>query len=74
MRSNYNLQYPKSNGQNQLCSPYQGITVLSSKGMKLKQDHRGVKFKQRCWLTPWIDFNTEKETMQRVTLRRMCSN
>ena len=30
------------------------------KGMKLKQVHRGVKFKQRCWLKPWIDFNTEK--------------
>ena len=30
------------------------------KVMKLKQVHRGVKFKQRCWLKPWIDFNTEK--------------
>ena len=30
------------------------------KGMKLKQVHRWVKFKQRCWLKPWIDFNTEK--------------
>ena len=30
------------------------------KGMNIKQVHRGVKFKQRCWLKPWIDFNTEK--------------
>ena len=30
------------------------------KGMRLKAVHRGVKFKQRCCLKPWIDFNTGK--------------
>jgi len=44
------------------------------KGMKLKQVHRGVKFNQRFWLKPWIDFNTEKEKRQRATLRRICLN
>ena len=28
--------------------------------MKLKKVHKGVKFKQRAWLKPWIDFNTGK--------------
>ena len=28
--------------------------------MKLKQVHRGVKFKKKCKWKPWIDFNTEK--------------
>eukprot|EP00438_Fugacium_kawagutii_P020498 Skav224682 [mRNA] locus=scaffold1804:148653:149879:+ [translate_table: standard] len=30
------------------------------KGMKLTKVHKGVKFQQRQWLKPWIDFNTEK--------------
>ena len=30
------------------------------KGMKLIKVHKGVKFQQRQWLKPWIDFNTEK--------------
>ena len=30
------------------------------KGVKLKQIHRAVKFKQRAWLKPWIDFKTGK--------------
>ena len=30
------------------------------KGMILKKVHRAVKFKQRAWLKPWIDFNTNK--------------
>ena len=30
------------------------------KGMKVKQYHRIIKFQQRAWLKPWIDFNTEK--------------
>ena len=30
------------------------------KGMKLIKVHKGVKFQQRQWLKPWIDFNAEK--------------
>ena len=30
------------------------------KGMKVSQYHRIIKFQQRAWLKPWIDFNTEK--------------
>ena len=30
------------------------------KGLKLKKVHKGVKFQQRAWLKPWIDFNTGK--------------
>lgn len=31
-----------------------------NKGMRLKSVNRMVKFKQRAWLTPWIEFNTNK--------------
>ena len=31
-----------------------------NKGMKLKEIKRAVKFKQRTWLKPWIDFSTGK--------------
>ena len=30
------------------------------KGMKLKSINRVVSFKQKAWLKPWIDYNTEK--------------
>ena len=35
------------------------------KGMVLKKVHRAVKFKQRAWLKPWIDFNTNKRKQAR---------
>ena len=31
-----------------------------NKGMGLKSLNRMVKFKQRAWLRPWVDFNTNK--------------
>ena len=31
-----------------------------SQGLKVKNYHRMIKFHQRAWLKPWIDFNTGK--------------
>ena len=41
-------------------------------GMKMTKVHRMIKFQQRAWLKPWIDFNTGKKP--KAILRKMYSN
>ena len=48
--------------QNKLCGSYQILQFCLTKGMTLTKVHKGAKFKQRCWLKPWMGFNTEKRS------------
>ena len=42
-------------------------------GLKLKKVHRVITFKQKAWLKPYIDMNTDVK-MQRMNLKKTSSN
>ena len=62
--------YPKS----RYVLHYQNLKQYLSLGMKLTAVHRGIKFKQSTWMSPYITKNLNSKSLPQTVLRKIFSN
>jgi hypothetical protein len=56
------------------CIHYRNLKFVSNLGIKITKVHNIISFKQKQWLKPYIDFNTEKERRLRMISKKTFSN
>ena len=60
--------------KNNNVSHYRNLQQCLKIEMKLKKIYRILKFKQKDWMKPYIDFNTHKKSNQLMLLIRIILN
>ena len=53
---------------------YRNLQLYTDLGLKVKKVHRVLEFNQLPWLKQYIDFNTQKRTQAKNSLRKTSSN
>ena len=53
---------PNLNNKVRYVVEHNTLKLYLSKGLKITKIHRGYKFKEKTWLKPYIDLNTELRT------------
>ena len=52
---------------------YRKLQQCLALGMKFKKIHRILRFKQKDWMKPYIDFNTQKKKQSMILIKTFWS-
>ena len=65
---------PKLGDKTNYVLHYRSLQLYLSLGIKLTKIHKLLRFKQSDWMKKYIDFNTKKERMLLIVLKKIFLN